>query len=55
MHDIEGLLLENLLVCKDFYRCKIGLSRPMDEVMPGQFVMLKIPSAEIFLRRPFSY
>ena len=54
MHDIEGVLLENMLVCRDFYRCKIRLAKPMGKCCPGQFVMLKVPSAEIFLRRPFS-
>ena len=54
MHDTEGIILENLLICQDFYRCKIELARPMSKVIPGQFLMLKIPSSEIFLRRPFS-
>ena len=54
MHDIEGVIRENLSVRRDFYRCKVDLARPMDKVIPGQFIMLKIPSAEIFLRRPFS-
>ena len=54
MHDIEGVIRENLPVCKDFYRCRVELARPMDKVTPGQFIMLKIPSAEVFLRRPFS-
>ena len=54
MYDIEGVIRENLLICRDFYRCKIELARPMGKVIPGQFIMLKIPSAEIFLRRPFS-
>ena len=54
MHDIEGVIRENLPICQDFYRCRIELARPMDKVIPGQFIMLKIPAAEIFLRRPFS-
>jgi dihydroorotate dehydrogenase electron transfer subunit len=54
MYDIEGVIRENLLICEDFYRCKIELARPMGKVIPGQFIMLKIPSAEVFLRRPFS-
>jgi dihydroorotate dehydrogenase electron transfer subunit len=54
MYDMEGVIRENLLVCQDFYRCKIELARPMGKVIPGQFIMLKIPSAEVFLRRPFS-
>ncbi|HME41885.1 MAG TPA: dihydroorotate dehydrogenase electron transfer subunit [Syntrophorhabdales bacterium] len=54
MHDTEGIIRENLRLCRDFYRCKIELARPIDEVIPGQFIMLKVPSAEIFFRRPFS-
>ena len=54
MDDIAGVILENLLVCHDFYRCRIGLTKPIGKVSPGQFVMLKIPSADVFLRRPFS-
>jgi len=54
MHDIEGVIRENLPLCQSFYRCKIELARPMDKVIPGQFIMLKVPSAEIFFRRPFS-
>ncbi len=54
MYDIEGTIRENLPVCRDFYRCRIELARPVGKVVPGQFIMLKIPSAEVFLRRPFS-
>jgi len=54
MRDAEGLILENRPVCEDFYRCRIQLATPMDNVTPGQFVMVKMPSSEIFLRRPFS-
>jgi len=32
----------------------VRLRKPMAGPMPGQFVMLRVPSAEIFLRRPFS-
>ncbi len=54
MQDIEGTIRENQPICRDFYRCRIELARPMGKVVPGQFIMLRIPSAEIFLRRPFS-
>ena len=54
MYDIEGVIRENQHICQGFYRCKIELARPMGKVIPGQFIMLKIPSAEVFLRRPFS-
>ncbi len=54
MRDIEGFIVENAPVCRDFHRCRIELATPLEEVVPGQFIMLKVPSAEIFLRRPFS-
>ena len=54
MNDIEGVILENLLVCDGFYKCRIGLAAPVGEVRPGQFVMLRAPSMDVFLRRPFS-
>jgi len=54
MHDIEGVIRENRHICQDFYRCRIELAAPMGKVVPGQFIMLKVPSAEVFLRRPFS-
>jgi dihydroorotate dehydrogenase electron transfer subunit len=52
--DIEGTIVRNHAVVPGYYRASIRLSRPMPEVRPGQFVMVKIPSAEVFLRRPFS-
>jgi dihydroorotate dehydrogenase electron transfer subunit len=54
MDDIEGVILENRPVCGDYYRCRVRLTKPMGRVAPGQFVMVKVPSSEIFLRRPFS-
>ena len=54
MHDIEGVIRENRHICQDFYRCRIELAAPVGKVVPGQFIMLKVPSAEVFLRRPFS-
>ena len=33
---------------------RIGLTRPLGPVEPGQFVMVRLPSADYFLRRPFS-
>lgn len=52
--DIEGEVLENRVVVPGYYMLSIGLSAPMTGVQPGQFVMLKVPSSDIFLRRPFS-
>jgi dihydroorotate dehydrogenase electron transfer subunit len=54
MDDIEGVILENTPVCGNYYRCRVRLTKPMGRVAPGQFVMVKIPSSDIFLRRPFS-
>ena len=54
MDDTEGVILENRPVCGNYYQCRIKLTKPMGRVAPGQFVMVKVPSSEIFLRRPFS-
>ncbi len=54
MDDIDGVILENSLICQDFYKCTIVLARQIGEVSPGQFVMLRVPSTDVFLRRPFS-
>jgi dihydroorotate dehydrogenase electron transfer subunit len=54
MDDIEGVILENRPVCGNYYQCRVKLTKPMGRVTPGQFVMVKVPSSEIFLRRPFS-
>jgi dihydroorotate dehydrogenase electron transfer subunit len=52
--DIQGIIVGNEPVIKGHYRIDIELPEPLGEVRPGQFVMLEVPSAEIFLRRPFS-
>lgn len=54
MDDIAGRIIENVSVCKGYYRCRIRLSKAMGKVDAGQFVMVKVPSSEVFLRRPFS-
>lgn len=36
-----------------YHMLTIRLSKPMDPGSPGQFVMLRIPGSEVFLRRPF--
>ncbi len=54
MDDIEGLIVRNDPVVPGYFRASIRLSKPMASIRPGQFVMLKVPSSEVFLRRPFS-
>jgi len=53
MDDIEGRIVSNRIITAGCYGIKIRLSRPMDAPDPGQFVMLRIPGNEVFLRRPF--
>jgi dihydroorotate dehydrogenase electron transfer subunit len=53
MDDIEGRITSNRMITPGYYGLKIRLSRPMDPPYPGQFVMLRIPGNEVFLRRPF--
>ncbi len=54
MDDIPGNIIENASIAADYRRLTIRLERPLGRVTPGQFIMLKIPDREIFLRRPFS-
>lgn len=52
--DIEGEVLRNEQIIPGCFRISIRPSGPMPPVRPGQFVMLKVPSTDVFLRRPFS-
>lgn len=54
MDDIPGNIVENTTVAVGFRRLTVRLERPLGGVSPGQFIMLKVPDREIFLRRPFS-
>lgn len=54
MDDIEGTIIHNKAIAPGHYLLKVSLVKPMDPMVPGQFVMVKIPDTEIFLRRPFS-
>jgi len=54
MDDIEGKITRNDEVAPGYHLLKIKLSRPMDPFVPGQFVMVRIPGKDVFLRRPFS-
>jgi dihydroorotate dehydrogenase electron transfer subunit len=52
--DIPGRVLKNREVAQGYYLLSIRLSQPLPQVNAGQFVMVKVPSPEVFLRRPFS-
>jgi dihydroorotate dehydrogenase electron transfer subunit len=52
--DIEGEVLKNEPVVPGYFRLSIRPSKPMPAVRAGQFVMIRVPSTEVFLRRPFS-
>lgn len=54
MDDIEGKIVKNDAIAPGYYLLKIRLSKPMGLLVPGQFVMVRIPDSEVFLRRPFS-
>jgi len=54
MDDIEAKIITNRNIVKDYFLLRLRLARPLGTVVPGQFVMLKIPGNTVFLRRPFS-
>jgi len=54
MDDIEATIVQNKHIVSNYYTLKLRLEKPMGRALPGQFVMLKIPGNEVFLRRPFS-
>jgi dihydroorotate dehydrogenase electron transfer subunit len=54
MDDIEARIIENRNVVSNYFLLKLKLSKPMGTIKPGQFVMLKVPDGDVFLRRPFS-
>ena len=54
MDDIEATIIQNKHIASNYYMLKLRLSGSMGKALPGQFVMLKIPGSEVFLRRPFS-
>lgn len=54
MDDFQGQVEANASVGPGYYLMRIRLTRPLGPVEPGQFVMVKLPSADYFLRRPFS-
>ncbi|MCX5807430.1 MAG: dihydroorotate dehydrogenase electron transfer subunit [Proteobacteria bacterium] len=54
MVDTEAQIIENKNIVLDYFLLKLKLAKTMGKIMPGQFIMLKIPGNEVFLRRPFS-
>ncbi|NLT21532.1 MAG: dihydroorotate dehydrogenase electron transfer subunit [Syntrophorhabdus sp.] len=54
MDDIPGKITGNDRVTGAYRRLTVRLERPLGRVAPGQFVMVKVPDRDIFLRRPFS-
>ena len=54
MIDTEARIIENKNIATNYFLLRLTLAEPMGKVTPGQFIMLKIPGNEIFLRRPFS-
>jgi dihydroorotate dehydrogenase electron transfer subunit len=53
-NDISAVVLKNYQITEGHYLLTVRLSATPFDARPGQFVMLKIPSPEVFLRRPFS-
>ena len=54
MDDIEAKIIENRNIVSNYFLLKLKLSKPMGTIKPGQFIMLKVPDRDVFLRRPFS-
>jgi dihydroorotate dehydrogenase electron transfer subunit len=54
MDDIEAKIIDNRNIVSNYFLMKLKLSKTMGMIKPGQFVMLKVPDRDIFLRRPFS-
>ncbi|HAX17847.1 MAG TPA: diguanylate cyclase [Actinobacteria bacterium] len=54
MIDTKVLIRENNKVVSNYFLLELEPYNNIGTVKPGQFVMLKIPGNEVFLRRPFS-
>jgi dihydroorotate dehydrogenase electron transfer subunit len=52
--DIKAKILENRPIVPGYHLASFRLSTAMPSVKPGQFIMLKVPSSDVLLRRPFS-
>jgi dihydroorotate dehydrogenase electron transfer subunit len=54
MVDTEAQIIENRNIVLDYFLLRLKPVKTMGKVIPGQFIMLRIPGNEVFLRRPFS-
>lgn len=54
MHDREAVVIDNSRIVSNYFLLKLRLEQPLDKPVAGQFVMLKVPRSDLFLRRPFS-
>ncbi len=54
MVETEAQIIENKNILPDYFLLRLKPVKAFGKVKPGQFVMLKIPGKEVFLRRPFS-
>ncbi|HEX2964213.1 MAG TPA: dihydroorotate dehydrogenase electron transfer subunit [Syntrophorhabdaceae bacterium] len=54
MDDIPAIIIGNDNITLNYFCMKLKLAKAMGPVRPGQFVMVKIPGSDVFLRRPFS-
>jgi dihydroorotate dehydrogenase electron transfer subunit len=54
MVDVEAKIIENKNIASNYHLLRLKPAKPMGRVMPGQFVMVRLPGKEFFLRRPFS-
>jgi dihydroorotate dehydrogenase electron transfer subunit len=54
MVDVEARIIENKNIASNYFFLRLKLAETMGKVAPGQFVMLRIPGNDVFLRRPFS-
>ena len=53
-NDISAVVIKNHPITEGHYLLTVRLSETPFDAKPGQFVMIKVPSPEVFLRRPFS-
>lgn len=54
MDDVAGIIVDNEEIAPGFRVVRIKLEPAFGGAAPGQFVMVKVPGEEVFLRRPFS-
>ncbi len=53
---LDFYVLENKKIKKDFFILELAAEKQLPEILPGQFIQIKIDdSPKTFLRRPFSF